>query len=275
MNEKDKKNLRKLQLIELDLLKEVDRICKKHKITYYLGEGTLLGAVRHQGFIPWDDDIDVLMLRDEYERFLKLAGKDLKKQYRLQHSTTTENYWSPFIKIRLLDNSFYRQAHIKHLTNENGPCLDIFPVDNVPKQDSLGQKIQANKIKLFRKALSFKLGSYRPRRKLHHIVKHTVGLLPVPTIHRVLDKTFKKYNNPNNKYAANLASYYYYQNETTPIEWYGKPRMAKFEDGEFPIPCEAEKLLTSVYGDYMTPPPAEMQIIKHHWNEGEDTEEEE
>ena len=269
MDEKEKKNLRKLQLIELDILKEVDRICKKNSITYYLGEGSMLGAVRHKGFIPWDDDIDLLMPRSEYEKFLKVAVNDLKKEYSLQHSTTIKNYWSPYIKVRFLDNSFYKQAHIKHLTNDNGPCIDIFPIDNVPKLDSFRQKLQSIKVKIYRKAISYKLKAYHPKRLIHYIIKYTVGLLSIDKLHKKLDKTFKKYNNSNNKYAVVLASYYDYKKETAPLDWYGKPRMVKFEDQLFPIPCEAEKLLTKIYGDYMTPPPAYKQVIKHHWNEGE------
>ncbi len=269
MNESDKKNLRKLQLIELDILKEVDRICKKNKITYYLGEGSLLGAIRHNGFIPWDDDIDVIMMREEYEKFLKVAPKELKKQYSLQHSTTIKNYWSPYMKVRFLDTSFYRQSHIKHLTKDNGPDLDIFPIDNVPKLNSFKQKMQANEIKILRKAISYKLKVYKPKRLIHYIIKYTFGLLSINKLHKMLDKTFKKYNNPNNKYAVNLASYYDYRRETSPKEWYGKPRMVRFEDKEFPVPSEAEKLLTLIYGDYMILPPVEKRVIKHHWNEGE------
>ena len=140
--------LRKLQHVELDILKEVVRICKKNKITFYMAEGSLLGAMRHQGFIPWDDDLDIAMLRSDYEKFLKIAPKEISKKYEIQHQTTIKNYWSPFIKVRHLDNSKYAQKHIAHLTNHNGPLLDIFPIDNVPKENNLKQYIQAFKIKL-------------------------------------------------------------------------------------------------------------------------------
>ena len=139
------KELRKLQLIELGILKEVDRICKKYHITYYMAEGSLLGAMRHNGFIPWDDDLDIAMLRKDYERFLQVAPKEISKDYEIQHSTTIAKYWSPFIKVRYLDNREFAQTHIAHLTDHNGPLLDIFPIDNVPRMDSFRQKIQAKK----------------------------------------------------------------------------------------------------------------------------------
>ena len=85
-------DLRKLQLIELEILKEVDRICKKYHINYYMAEGSLLGTMRHNGFIPWDDDLDIMMLRKDYEKFLQVAPNEINKKYEVQHSTTIKNY---------------------------------------------------------------------------------------------------------------------------------------------------------------------------------------
>ena len=84
MKETNNTRLRRLQLIELDILKEVDRICKKHHITYYMAEGSLLGTIRHHGFIPWDDDLDIMMLRKDYDKFLELAPHEIGKEYEIQ-----------------------------------------------------------------------------------------------------------------------------------------------------------------------------------------------
>ncbi|MBR6690024.1 MAG: LicD family protein [Bacilli bacterium] len=259
------KELRELQKIDLIILKEIDKICKKHNIRYYLGEGTLLGAIRHQGFIPWDDDIDILMPRKDYEKFLKIAPKSISKNYEIQHSTTVDNYWSPFIKVRYLKECFFKQQHIAHLTNHNGPLIDIFPLDNVPQKDSFKQKIQAMTIKLNRGMLSYKLKTRIPKKWKGYIVRFLSKFISVKRIHKNLDKTFKKYNNSKNKYIVNLASYYSYKKQTVPKEWYGKPRMVKFENLILPIPKESEKLLTSIYGDYMQLPPEEKRVIKHHF----------
>lgn len=257
--------LRKLQLIELNILKEVDRICKKHHIKYYMAEGSLLGAIRHKGFIPWDDDLDIAMLRDDYEKFLKVASKEISKKYEVQHSTTIKNYWSPFIKIRYLDNKEYAQSHIAHLTKNNGPLLDIFPIDNVPKKNSIKQFIQAFKIRLYRGMLGLKL-----YRKPHSIKSYVVWILSkfysIEKLHLKLDKTFKKYNNPSNNYIVNLASYYNYKKQTFPKEYYGNPKYVKFEDMLAPVPSCADKILTKIYGDYMKIPPKEKRVTKHHFN---------
>jgi len=257
--------LRKLQLTVLDILKEVDKICKQNNITYYLGEGSLLGAIRHKGFIPWDDDLDILMPRKDYERFLQLAPKVISKDYEIQHSTRIKNYWSPFIKVRFLGESEFKQQHIAHLTDHNGPLLDIFPLDNVPERFSSKQRKQAMIFKFFRGMLSYKLRIRHPKKIKGYIVKFCSYFVSVNKIHKVLDKTFKKYNSDTNNFILNLGSYYSAKKQTVPKEWYGTPRIVPFESMQVPVPKESEKLLTSIYGDYMQLPPEEKRVIKHHF----------
>ncbi len=260
--------LKQLHDVEIIILKEIDRICKEHNIRYYVGEGTLLGTIRHKGFIPWDDDVDLLMPRDDYEKFLEIAPNVISKDFEVQHSRYIKNYWSPFIKVRYLDNRVLKQKHIAHLTTHNGPLIDIFPLDNVPKKDSLKQKLQALTIKFYRGMLSYKLKTRYPKKLKGYIVKFCSYFISVPRIHKTLDKTFIKYNNKENPYIVNLGSYYSYKKQTVPKSWYGKPRIATFETLEVPIPKEAEKLLTSIYGDdYMELPKKEKRITKHHFDE--------
>lgn len=90
----------KLQKIELEILKKIDEVCKKHNIKYWIDSGTLLGAVRHKGFIPWDDDIDIAMLREDYEKFLKVAQKDFGNEYFLQTKNTDKKYPLFYAKVR-------------------------------------------------------------------------------------------------------------------------------------------------------------------------------
>ena len=150
-----------LQKLELAILKDVATVCEKHNIKFFLGEGTLLGAIRHKGFIPWDDDVDLIMERSEYERFLEVAQKELGDAYQVQHPMTVDNYWSPFIKVRQLTGDLsFRQNHIAHLTDNNGPYIDIFPMEYVPTNKGFKIKktcffVEVCKPVIFIKELSF------------------------------------------------------------------------------------------------------------------------
>lgn len=256
--------LRQLQLLELQILKEVDRICREHDFTYYLGEGTLLGAIRHQGFIPWDDDIDILMPRDDYERFLRVAPNVIGKDFEVQHWTLTPRYWSAFAKVRLLDNSLFYQRSIAHLTENNGPYIDVFPLDAVPSNHSSAQYLQKRLMTKYRKSLSYKRGETRPRTRWTKLIRLYSYFVSIPHLYRKIDETYLMLSRPEHRYWVNLASYYSAAKETFPKEMYGEPRYVRFEDGEFPVPACAEEILASIYGaDYGRMPDIEHRRVKH------------
>lgn len=124
--------IRKLQKTELEMLIEIDRICKKNGITYTLIGGSLLGAVRHQGFIPWDDDADVAMLRKEYDRFVKACKTDLdESRFYFQDMNETPGYRWGYGKLRRKNTLFLRDGQ-EHMPYEQGMFVDIFPADAVP-----------------------------------------------------------------------------------------------------------------------------------------------
>lgn len=256
--------IRHLQLRQLSILKEVDRLCTASGITYYLGEGTLLGAIRHQGIIPWDDDIDILMPRDDYERFLRLAPGLIKPDYAVQHWTLTPKYWSVFTKVRLLDNSEFYQPPIEHLTQHNGPYLDIFPLDSVPEEASEAQNKQKWALTRYRKALSYKRGDTRPKTKQTKRIRRWSYFVTIPWLYRKIDETYRALSAPENRYWVNLASYYSAAKETFPIEMYGEPRRVPFEDGHYPVPAQAESILERIYGPtYMELPEIQNRVQKH------------
>lgn len=260
---------KELQEIELKILIDIDQFCKEHNIQYFLGEGTLLGAIRHNGFIPWDDDVDIIMPRGDYNRFLELAPRLLKPKYEVQHSTTVENYWSPFIKIRLLSKEQkYRQGHIAHLTTHNGVLIDIFPLEYVLKPGNFRLKLQFFRIRFFRAMLFIKLGllsansanSYK-RKILRFIGK----FYSVSKIHKMLDKELNRYNDKKRLYMGNLASYHQLENVVVPAYVYGESMDYEFEGYVFPIPKGYDLLLKTIYGDYMQLPPENEQCFKHHF----------
>ncbi len=125
-----KENLKRLQKVEFELLSEVDRICRKNNIQYTLYAGTLLGAVRHKGFIPWDDDADIAFLPEEYDKFFEACKRDLdKKKFFLQDYRTDEHYRWGYAKMRRNDSAFIREGQ-EHMKYHNGICIDLFILYN-------------------------------------------------------------------------------------------------------------------------------------------------
>jgi len=270
--EKALEQIRELQQIEMGMLLDISRVCIENNLRFYMAEGSLIGAVRHKGFIPWDDDVDLAMPREDYEKFLRIAQEALGDGYEVQHSTTVKNYWSPFIKVRLLtDNPKFRQMHIAHLTENNGPLVDIFPLDNVPRADSLGQRINSYKIRLYRGMITRKLGCLKRTDLPSRVIKLLSNFYTIDGLHRRLDKLHVKYNSPDNAYVVNWASYYPSTRETFPREVFDHLVFVPFEEHEMPVPSGYDAVLTTIYGDYMTPPPEDKQVIKHHFGaEGSD-----
>ena len=136
-------NLRELQLVELEILKDFIRVCEELNVQYFLDSGTLLGCIRHKAFIPWDDDIDVSMPREDYEIFIKEGQKLLKDGYFLQNYNTDLEFIANFSKIRNTDTTFI-ESSIKDLKINHGVYIDIFPLDGYkPKEkriNSLNEK---------------------------------------------------------------------------------------------------------------------------------------
>lgn len=127
----DNKVLRQLQLTMLETLKVFDAFCRKHDIKYSLYAGSLLGAVRHKGFIPWDDDLDVCMSRAEYDRFIALWAEERPDGYILQNKENTPAYWQSFSKIRK-DHTTFLQEERETGKYHTGIFLDVFPLDRIP-----------------------------------------------------------------------------------------------------------------------------------------------
>ena len=252
------KDLSELKKVELDILRSFHAFCKEKSLKYYLAYGTLLGAVRHGGFIPWDDDIDVVMPRSDYERFIKEYKSDIYQVYDL----SKKGYFYPFAKLCDSRTVLIEDMVVK---NKIGVYIDIFPMDGVPED----YKAQNAKIKRLLRLQQHKYSSFSRKRSLIKkillpIVK--VLLLPVSCQRLGLCMTneAKKYSYDDADLVGcvceDVSSKVFFKKNV--IEPLGE---IEFEGYTFCAPYDIHTYLTLNYGDYMQLPPIEQQISKHNF----------
>ncbi len=266
--------LKFLQTQVLEVLLVVDKFCEEHNLTYYLGEGTLLGAIRHQGFIPWDDDIDILMPRDDYEKFIALAQEGLPEGYQLDSIETNPNHWTILAQVQMTKPVPYLKKRMEGIALNNGPAIDIFPVDFVPSDKSRKLAIRSAKIKLLRRTMWIKSGVHKRdwyktlyRRLKYYYPLKTFGLFQSleSMAKRSAKMMVKTNNNPDSVYATVFSSLYGINRETFKKEYLGKPIRVPFEGHLLPVPKEYEKILNLVYGDFMLMPEVRKRKTKHFY----------
>ena len=259
-------SLRALQMVELGILLDVQAVCAELGLRFFLAEGTLLGAIRHSGFIPWDDDVDLFMLRDDYDLFLHQAPRLLGDRYRLQHSSTVPNYWSPVMKVRLVDGQQrFQQASIAHLTRDNGPLLDIFPLDNVAHARGILLHLQSAYIRLLRGLLVQKLLTRPANSLLRRAMRVAARLLPGHLLHSQLDWAHTLQGPQRRPYLASLATYHPVARQVYSADAFAESVVATFEGHPFPIPGDYDQVLTTTYGEYRQLPPPEERNHQHEF----------
>ena len=269
----EKKKLEQLKQCELEMLRVFVTVCEQLNLKYYLVEGTLLGAIRHQGFIPWDDDIDVAMPREDYERFLHEAQALLPAYYFVQSLYSEPAYHANFAKIRDCRTTFI-ESSVKERPINHGVYIDIFPIDYAPQSTFIRKLIKVvDRICMIRISQVFTLPCplMSPARSVKKNIGRLVSYLCFPRLrHAVIAQkqmyaAFRKGTLVTNYGSA------WSDRERMPVEWYGAGTTMTFEGLPVCVPAEYDKWLTQVYGDYMIPPPPEKRV-GHHFAEVIDVE---
>ena len=256
-----KEELRELQLYGLDILSEVDKFCRENGIKYFLFEGTLLGAVRHKGFIPWDDDIDIAMLREDFDKFVKIFKSS---GYRVEHFDTLPNWWLYFAKVRMLKKTKFVTPSIKNILDYTGPRIDIFPLDYVPKEKSKKQVILGWVVKFWKRCLHNKIFCSSKKHSIKGYILLFLGrIFPYNFIVKNINHYGKLYNQKECQYVVSYGSAYSSKKETFPLYMFEKTNDCNFENKKFMISPYYDDILKKVYGNYMELPPVEKRITKH------------
>lgn len=260
----DNELLAKIHKVVLYILLSFDKICRENNLTYFLDSGTALGAVRHGGFIPWDDDVDVGMPRKDYERFLQIAQEKLPEDLFLQTHETDPAYWRNAAKIRLKGTIFQEYDDLPY--EQNGFFIDIFPFDNVPRNKYLAK---------FNIALSrwiyYIVRTWRSRGKSPYMYRRFVGVfikkMPASLIKRI-DKVYinlcRKYENKNTGkitcyswLMTQQRSYIFDVHKMFPV------KDISFEGQLVKIMNVPDYYLKLMYGDYMKLPPEDKRHGHH------------
>jgi len=245
--------MKKVWAVELKLLDYFDQLCREHNLRYYIAYGTLLGAVRHQGFIPWDDDIDVVMFRDDYEKLKLIAGEVVEYPYFFQNSYTDTMIWA-FAKLR---DSRTTAIEFPDFPSEfhQGIFIDIFPLDDVPDNTSMKPIIGEMQREIWMSIVEPERlkGLIDRGQQLALDADILLELLRMPIRERM--KMFEDFS--ASRFGASSRvnfltdDFVGYPNMLR--EWYADTVYLPFENMAVPAPAAYESLLSCLYGDYMTP----------------------
>ncbi len=258
----EKLGLNDQQIRLTEMLFQFDEFCRKHNITYYLAYGTLIGAIRHGQMIPWDDDIDILLKRDEYEKLLQYSSINNEIDI-VSYKTNKQKYYHPFSHANLIDNTTKRISHQTKVETNQGLFIDLFPLDNIPDNEKKDIKL-LNKVYLIDRIRSLRIArfdilcNFRLFKKIAG--KCLFFLDPIKLAHK-MDEYSQKYNNTNTNRIGVVKIKSPYSRWDKSL--FDTVTEHAFSGRNLMIPEAYDRILTASYGDYMTPPPETERVIKH------------
>ncbi len=259
--EYDDETLKHLQSLELMILKEFINICEENNLTYYMYAGSLLGTIRHQGFIPWDDDLDVIMFRDDFEMFKQIFASTSHDKIKLLSIETEDDYFHLLAKLMLKDTLF-EEKWVSQVDFNIGINIDIFVLDDLSNNESK-RNYQLKKAFLYNKLLIMSKIKLDDLPLLTKLVTHTgyhilnlLGIKPKWINKRCLN-FLRKYQDENAEFVFDISATAEEYPQIFNKKEFKKVKRAKFEDIEVNVPANYDEILKSLYGDYMQLPPEE------------------
>jgi len=250
--------LDRLHKRELDILDEVDRVCHKLGLRYYIIAGTLLGAIRHGGFIPWDDDLDIVMPRKDYEVFLKECNNHISDDFFCQSRYNLEVFPNNFSKVRIKNTTFVERDLVAVDDRmQMGIYIDVFPLDDAKKEEGI-QKFQKYFIERATVLYQIKEGLYDDAAVWKKIL---AALFTKKALLKIRYNLAVWKDNESYPYYVNFGSKYSIKKQTILKSRYGNPVRVKFEDREYDAPEDYLYILEHIYGSkYMELPPESKRV---------------
>ncbi|NLA72216.1 MAG: LicD family protein [Clostridiales bacterium] len=259
--------LKKLHEHELLILKNFHEYCKKHNLTYYLIGGALLGAKRYGGFIPWDDDIDVAMFREDYNKLQALWEKEPIDGCFLQSGKTDPKFARGILKIRMNDTKALEYTS-RNIDIHHGIYIDIFPIDYTSNKYNIRMEIVGGLIKRLLSLRSIKSGySGTKYCSIKSVIKH---LLPLSAkqIDLLIEKLSTAENDKEREFAVLWVHNYGWKKQLHKTSVFGNSCECKFENFVFSAPCDTHSFLSQVFGeDYLQEPPDDKKKLPHSYIE--------
>ena len=255
--------------VYLDLLREFDRLCSKAGLTWWMAFGSLIGAVRHQGFIPWDDDVDLLMPRKDFDRLLRLSNEEFgaEEPYFLQTPHTDPKFQQRILRFRRSDTAFITQYDLRMSQKAGdepynmGLALAIFPLDNYPKS-RLVQRFQQ---RIGHMGVDFRTdgGEVKKRPLLNAAFRLADKVVKEKTIVNIIHGMYRLCRRNRSGLVHSFEGFYQGQSLVWPAEDFQETVMLPFEDITVPAPAGYDHILSVTYGDYMAFPPEAQRVDPH------------